>query len=688
MDGLEYPTPSPLPPVLDDMGPKKPGRPALDPAKRALNDARYAQMLQVIEAIPQTAKEAKFSVFRAMRHSDQKKDFKPLFKIPYKEYMDAGLAEEGALYQYVVQKLGREGGRFWVEATDPHGLRYDRVPHWIIPEGSDMPGRDYDEEFDDDEEDDEDFDDRRRRGGRPGFGRPRRRRMPEDGDDGDSTANVTDLLLATNKISHANASIQSSGAKDLVSLLMLTQSQQATSREDTERRREDDRRDERRREESLAAAKTAELREENRRRDEREDRARKEEADRRRDDDNRRQAEHVKAIEASNRRMELMMGGFTAAIPLISKFMEKKSDPFQEAMLAKALQPPAVDPLMGTLLKSALEKGERNGSSELMIEQVKQVMSFTNELNQQALKKVMDLASSTPGGQSEEGQDMLGKILGIVQGASEVVKNLSPAKPAPAAQPAPQRRPVHQPRIAPPAPVPAIAPAAQQTPAPVQPTVAPASAATPAQEQATVEAVPVESQVPVGMPAVLGAMRIVHQRLYQNQAEMQMMYRMIVEQMPLDVRVAIIEGDEMRVFQLVMPIIQGSQEFVDWIDFKGSGTGDMEIPATITWIRSFVPQLAPHLESMHGPLAQQKDELARELERLGLQPAPVNEQAVEAAVGQPIAEIPVVPVEPVPVEAVAAAAPVAAAEAPAPAAPAAPVVPAVAEAQLTDHDRP
>src|SRR5580698_10534790 len=195
MDGLDLPSAAPLPPDFGDLAPKKPGRPPADPAKRALNDERYAAIQAILQDLPQEAKEFRLAVFRAKRWTDVKRDFQPICRLMHSEYVDKELKEIPAFYAYLAGKYGP--GRYLVEVHDAHNHRVDKIPHWIVSNGEDPMAFD-DEDFDDEEDD---YDDRRR-GGRPGFRRPRRSRQAFD-DEEDTRANVTDVMLTANKISHA-----------------------------------------------------------------------------------------------------------------------------------------------------------------------------------------------------------------------------------------------------------------------------------------------------------------------------------------------------------------------------------------------------------------------------------------------------------------------------------------------------
>lgn len=602
-----------------------------------------------------------------------------------------GLAEEGALYAYLSNRHGE--GRYIVEATDPHGMRYDRVPVLRIPEGDEnMPRRD--DDFDDDDEDDDEYDDRRR-GGRPGF---RRRRGRAEEDDEDNRANVSDLLLTANKVSHANAAAAGAGAKDMISLMVMSQAQQAQERNEAERRREENAREERRRDEAKAEQRLIEARDERKRQDERDERIRKEErdreiqerreeSDRRREDMERRQAEHLRMVEAANKRTELVLGGLATFAPLLAKIFESKP-------------PPPESPMMGIMLKSLVDKSDRKDSSELLMqqmmqmsrmssemqaEQLKSMMSTQNQFSNEMIKRAMTMMAETPQGQSEQGQDFLGKVATIMGSATEMVKGFFPAKSAGPALPPPQpMRRMHQP------PRPALPAPQQQQPGPINaqvPPQQPAPGAPAPVPEAPAEAQPTKKPEP--MVLVLGALQHIHQRKFRNQGEFQNLIRLVIEQMPIDLRVAVIRGEEMRVMQLTLPWIQQSQVFVDWFDFQGEGEGEAAIPGTVAWIRGFVPDLAPHLVAMHGPIEEQERQLAEALAARGLVPkeeanaqpvevlpqeqAPEPEQPTESAPAQP-AEPESVIVPPAP-EAVPVPVLV-------------PVESAVPDSHLTDHDVP
>ena len=704
MDGLELPLAAPLAPDFGDMAPKKPGRPPADAAKRALNDERYAAIQAIVQDLPQEAREFRFAVFRAKRWSDVKRDFQPIARLLHSEYQDKELKEIPAFYAYLEGKYGP--GRYLVEVHDAHNHRVDKIPHWIVSNGDDM----YDDGPDEDDEDD-DYDDRRR-GGRPGFRRPRRSRAPDDVDD--ERANVSDVLLTANRISHANATSQTAGARDMISMVMLTQQSQAAERAAEERRRDENAREDRKREETRAEERAKDAREERRRQDEREERIRKEErdqeaqerreeAERRREDQERRNQEHLRMVEASNKRTEMVLGALATVAPILAKVFEAKPPP-----------PPPESPMMGIMLKSLVDKTDRKDSAEMLMqqmmqmsrmssemqaEQMKNMLSTQNTFSNDMLRRSMAMMAETPQGQSEQGQDFLGKLAAIVGPAFEMAKGFFPAKPAaaPAPQPMQQRR-MHAPQrpaLPAPQPIQAQVPPQQQPPPGTTTGQAPAQASTetptqPAATEAPADAAP--QQEPMIM--VLGALRAIHMRLFRNQGELQNLIQLIVQTMPIDLRVAVIKGDEMTVMTMALPWIQQSQVFVDWFDFQGSGAGDTAIPATLGWIRTFVPELAPSLVSVHGPLEQQEAQLADALRAHGLVPkAEANAVPVEVVPQESAIEQAQAP-EPAPAEAPPEPGPLQSGPlepAPLPPTDAVPVPPAPPEAppsHLSDHDAP
>ena len=66
--------------------------------------------------------------------------------------------------------------------------------------------------------------------------------------------------------------------------------------------------------------------------------------------------------------------------------------------------------------------------------------------------------------------------------------------------------------------------------------------------------------MPTGTIAVLMALKAIHTRQYGNQAEYQQLVQFLVTQMPLDLRVAVLDGDELGVAAITTPVAQKEKE--------------------------------------------------------------------------------------------------------------------------------
>jgi hypothetical protein len=576
----------------------------MDPTKRALSDQKYAKMIELMAVLPNTAKEYRFAVYEARWNSDSKASFRPLEKILYSRFNEQGFTDEATLANYLDDKYG--SGKYYIEALDEHNSRLTQIPAWTVMAGNE-----------EDMYDDEDDSPRPRRGFREG----RRRRdddMDEEEDPRDQRANMADLLTTVGKANASQTAVAAKSQTDMIGLLLLTQQQQAEARALDERRREDQRADERRREDQKADERRKEAEAERRALMERDEQRRKEEREQRDRDEQRRAADLIAQMNAQSKRTEVMLGAVTAIVPILAKVFEKKDDPFMPLMLAKMTEKHEADPMTVMLLKSTLDKANDDSASRSMIqnmgemaklnaqltaEQMKSAMTLSNDINSQVMKKALDMMLASPQGSTPEGKSMIEQVMSALQGASSLVNSLVP--PTPAAQP---QRPQQQRRHAPALPAPAeAAPATTPTAQAVQ-------SMTPAQKEEMVK------NAPKGILAVLGCLQAIHQKHYGSQTEYQGLVQYAIEQMPLELRVAILDGNQVQVISLANPVIESVPEIKGWIYSDG----------VLPWLMSYIPQLCPSIEAIHGPADQQRQALANP------QPAaaPAPEQAQPAAEAQ------------------------------------------------------
>ncbi len=457
---------------------------------------------------------------------------------------------------------------------------------------------------------DDDLDDDRPRS------RRRRRREYEDDDfddPSDRRETIADGLLMAQRVSSQGVGQAMSQSKDMMTIMLMTnQENQKMAREDAIRREDARAKEEmenRRRDQERKDTEDKRRYDEERKRED--DRIRREE-DRRREDmakaEERREADRkherdlAEARAASDRKFQTIMAAIPAIIPLA-------------ANLFKPAQPREQDALTMMIAKSFLEdKRERDPNaavaviveatklgSQLQTEQMRQAMTMQGELNKVLLTKALENVNDGGGG-----KNMIETITELVSGAATLAEKLIPAKPAPnpyqqqavqriqhqPQQQQPQQRPASQS-----APTAASQAAEQgQQPAPENKPGEPAQL-TPEQEQAAAQALTdaVNADPTYG---TLRALYGIQNRFYENQAQYQRMIEYSVQCMPLDLRVAILDNNEARVMELVVPTIQRHAELFGWAN-------SMEV---ITWLREFVPQLAPTIEGMHGPAAQQREQ--------------------------------------------------------------------------------
>lgn len=605
---------APMPPA-----PRGPGRPSITPEQRAIADQKYAATLAVMDSMPQSAKEAKFAIYRARRRVDTKRDFKPLAKISLSEWKDKGFGGPegmGAQAAYFTERWGT--GRYLVEPIDELGNRITKLASWVVA----SPGIEEDDDMlDDDDYDDEYDDDRPRR---------RRRRRRDDDDDfeddpRDKRLNLADFLIASNQQDRGAVSKVVDSSQNTLAIMMHSQQNQsqlareeALRREQMEaQRREDERRrdEERRREDTI--------REDRRREDQR---AAQIAEDRRREDTNR------IATEASNKRMELMIAAATAVLP---RLFEKKESGIEQAILASLTSKKEADPLMLMVMKNVLESNakpvdpmgavvssmiemQRMGN-QMNVENTKQILALNGEVTKTLVTKILE--------NSEEGggnKNMLEQIMGVLGSASEMVSKLMPTPPAAPTQyqQLAQARQQQQPRIA----TQPVAPAADAAVAP----------GAPAQEEQTGRPVPSPEQLAAFEQAVranptfgvLATLRAIQQHAYGTTEEYQRLVQNAVQLMPIELRVAVLDNDEARVLQLVTPTIEHFDQLREW-------SSNQEV---LTWLREYVPQLAQPIEAIYGAAAKQREEYVELLAQTNAQQQAAAEQAPQ--VEQPaVAEV-------------------------------------------------
>jgi hypothetical protein len=647
---LDQPNPTPLPPLDMDSGltaVKRPvGRPAISAEQRALSDQKYAQIMELMGELPVEAKEPRFHIYPARMRVDQKLSFRPLARALLSEFKDKNFKEPGTLSAYLLDRFGE--GRYCIEAYDAHSHRLDKIPSWYVTAGE--PSM-----LDDDDDRGELYDDE------PEPRRRRSRRMRDDelDDPVENRANIADLLITNSRQASGQAAVAARSSSDMLGMLMFTQTSQNEARAQEERRREEARADERKREDQRAEERRREAQEERKREDdraererkderEREERQRREDTEQRRRDDDKRQADFRASMDAANRKTELLIGALTTMAPILGKVFEKRETSMEIALTRSLTEKKEADPVMMMLMKSILDKSDRKDGTEMMVqqmiefskvssqmtaEQMRGAMAMSNDMNREMLKRAMAMMESTPQGQTPEGKNFLTQMMEALAGAGDFAKAIFPVQPAAPvivqqAPPQQQRRALpHQRQQQPQQP---------QQPQPAQP----AQAAQPQQpHQLTPEQQAQADAAPRGVTGVLAALMAIHGHQYQTQDQYQALNAYLLQEMPVDLRVAIIEGQEATVFQIVRPFYEASPELNAWITK----------PDVLLWIREYVPKLSPHILAMHGShdeqraqlaglLAQQaaEDEAARAVaEAQGAVPAPVQPPPQPGNVVQP-----------------------------------------------------
>ncbi len=628
MDTLETPSAQSLgPPPGEGRGP---GRPPMSAQQRAVADERYGKMVEMMEALPADAKEYRLAVYPARWRSGTKANFQALEKVLFSRYKDQNFADEGTFSSYLLEKYG--AGRYFIEPQDEHGQRLIKLGTYTLIAGNE-----------EDMDDDDDFDGPPPR--RRGWGRDRYRDRDDDGDEDprEARANVADLLSANQRQNSAQVASVAKESTNMMTMLMHTSQTTAEARAAEERRREDVRAEERRRDEIRAEERRREAEQERREREEREDRRREEMRDREKRDEERRREEHRILVDQSNKRTELLIGAASALAPVLLKVFEKKDSPLEAVMLAKMNEKPAADPVVLMLLKSVMDKDAGQNASSQMIQQMGEMskisaqmtadqmraaMSMSNEINAQMMKKAMEMMSSSPQGQTPEGKSFIEQMMTAVASAADIVKTLVPPTP-PAAQQ--QGRLAH--RAAPTAdgsgvPVNGTAPAVNGTAPAVNGEAGPAgkTAAGLTAEEAWAAMTPAEREAelaksPRGVKGVLSALQVIQQERYHNQTEYQQVIQYLISEMPLNLRVAVLNGDQASVIGICKPVIDQFPEYKTWMD-------DVAVQV---WTLQFVQGLPASIEAVHGKADVQRAQLEAEIAAAATgAPAPAAAPATDA----------------------------------------------------------
>lgn len=537
--------------------------------------------MKALEAgLPAEAREYRIGVYEARRGMDAKASHRPLERILWPKWEELGLQDVSALRSYLEERHG--SGRYYLEPQDAHNRRLDRLPAWTITT---------DEDEDMDEYDDDDHPRRRGGGGWHRRSSGRRRPYVDDYDDDDDPilagnfgadpvaerASIADLLTVQAKQAAAEKEAASKGQSDMMSTILLLQSQQAEAQRRADEKREEQMREERRLEREREERRREE---ENRRWEEKLEERRREEA---------RQAEQTRIMmEASNKKTETMVALVTAGLPLIQKLFEPKSDPVTQALLAKTTEEKGTDPVMMMLLKNMLDKQNGNESmqqmiasmgemsrmsSQLMTEQMKNMLTTTNDLNSQVIKRALDLAMDNPHA-TDEDKGMLGQIVEALGSASSLVDAFGGGKQPPqqgAHLPPQQQHPQHPPQ--------------------------PHSGDSQQPQGATQgDQVPAQSSIPQprGIEAVGGVMMAVYAKAYSTEQEYQQLISFMLSEMPDNLRQAVAAGDESSIIEICTPAFLENAELRGWITTEG----------VADWIRAFLQQLQPLVAESMGMVQQ------------------------------------------------------------------------------------
>ncbi len=602
----------------------------MTPAQRELNDQKYESMKALYDAMPQEARDARFAVYEARGSVDAKADPRPLIKIRLSKWKELQLTDPGALSLYLEDKYGP--GRYLIEPQDEHGQRILKFPFWCVSTN----------QFDGEDMDDLDDDD---------YDRPRRRRrrraryddLEEDDfdDPADRRQTIADGLLMARHVSNQGVGQAMSQSKDLVTLMMITnQENQKLAREDLVRRDEARLRDEaeaRRRDQERKDVEDRRRYDDEKKREadnqKREDTIRQENQrreDAQREADRKHERDLAEARATSDRKFQALIGALPVLLPAAERMFKQAPPAARET-----------DPLSLMIAKNFLDKQSNNDpnaavqviieatklGSQLQTEQMRSAMQMQGELSKVLLSKALE---QVEGGGSK---NILETITELVTGAASFAEKLIPAKPAPnpyvqqaqqvvqrtQTRPVVQQVPVQQ---------------AQATPQQQQPEQAPQHqpgqpAQLTAEQQAVAEAALEDAVRANPTYGVMRGLYALQNRFYTSQGEYQKIIEYAVQCMPLDLRVAIVDNNQERALELVLPTIQAHSEIAAWAmkpDVQG-------------WMQSFVASLVPTIEAMHGTADQQREQYVAVLASQAAQDAGQGQSSLDTRV--PSQETPV-----------------------------------------------
>lgn len=543
MDDLADLSPLP-PPAAPPRAPGAPGRPSADPVKRAHNDRAHEAKLKLLELLPQMAKEHRVHVYPAHPARDCRHPRGTVLeKILVSEWEEQGFSDVEALRAYLEEKHGP--GRYFFEVRDNKHTLCTDMPQFVVETNT--------------EPDDEQP---LHRGGR--MARTGRRfsgsTHPSDDVDFDDEdfetpptqrANISDFILQANKAQTDQAQASSLAAvrstTDVMSMMMMMQQQADARRQDAEkeRQREDDRREERRREEDRIRREEQAQREEEKREERKREDERRAEAERLRMEREREQTRLM--IEQANKRTELMLGAFTAVVPVLQKLFDKKEDPAMAALLQAATKKDT-DPISMMVIKSMLDNKNNDSSittmlaglnevskmsSQMMSENMRSLFATTQQIQAEQTKSLMSMLKDRKGGDDDDdeedgGGNIISQIAQIIGGASKMVDGLTKGQ-----QPQQQQ---HRPGL----------------PQPQQP-----------QQQ--------QPAAPHPITAVGGLMKLIQERRFQSQDEYQQILTAIQAQMPRELVEAIMANNQEGIQTLCAPHFMSEPELMTWVQQDGVG---------------------------------------------------------------------------------------------------------------------
>jgi hypothetical protein len=614
---------SPLNSPLAVPAPAAPGRAAaVKEPSRQQSDQKYKLAQEFMEAMPEEAMQPRIAVFRALPGSDTKADHRPERRISFTDWQEFELKDQGALKSYLEENLGP--GYYMIEPQDHQNKKLDKVASWTLLVGyKDINDMRDDDDFIDDEDDQDS-----RRGGRGGRSRKRdrySRRGHEREDDLDylndleddprmRRANTMDYLTMSNTEERREVEAMKGQTDNLMTALMLSQREDQTARREEARLRE-----ERVERERLDQRRADEDKEERRREQEKRDWDARMEAQRREDD--KRAEEYRRQSEASQKRTEMMLGMFTAGIPLLKGVMEKKEDPMMALMISNAMKDKGADPVMMMLLKNMMDKQSQSSgsdelikqmgamstmSSKMMADQMGTMMQTSNKMTTDMIQQMYKNAMANPNSTEDEKSNWA-QIIEALGSASGLVGNLLNAPPGAPPGMVPQQQMMH------PAQQQAMLQHQQQqmqeaqaqktwgemtpeeqqayidgrgvvngaTPPPlVQPQPQPQ------QQQQQQQAQP---QLPSGVPAVVESLMSIHVMGPQLSAEEQNgMVEFMITQMPIELRSAVKAGDQEKLMEICGPVFMQSAPLFEWVQQEG----------VEEWLETFVPTLAVNIDRL------------------------------------------------------------------------------------------